>query len=133
MFRAKFVYQNNRNMYTKTLLLAAFLILLPTILISGFSGNVQHTSTSKSADENKTKSSEEHKDLATDRTIAHDDNGSIKPTGSQHGEEDGKHHHFHFQRLQKRRSKYVLCLVAKSLLAIVHVAGLMMLFMHLLH
>jgi hypothetical protein len=39
-----------------------------------------------------------------------------------HGDEDGKHHHFHMHRAKKaKRFSSLLCLVAKILLFIVHI------------
>jgi hypothetical protein len=58
-----------------------------------------------------------------------------KTRGSRlHSEEDGKHHHFHFHRLNGRsKRKYVLLVIAKLVLVISHLSALLYMFMHSIH
>ena len=50
-----------------------------------------------------------------------------------HPEEDGKMHHFHFNRFRKRRYRAYARFFSKILLLVIHVAALVAGYMHCLH
>ncbi|MEO5648045.1 MAG: hypothetical protein ABIQ56_06760 [Chitinophagaceae bacterium] len=115
-------------MYTKLLLLAAFLVLAPvtnSIGISAKKVNSKMTAALRNAEQPIGNDQQE----ATTFPIAIDFTGSHNPvhTSTSHCDDDGKNHHFHFSTLQKRRCKSLWCFVTKLILAIAHICILIML------
>ncbi len=52
---------------------------------------------------------------------------------SHNADDDGKSHHFHFNRFQKRRSRNLLCLIAKIILLITHALSFLACVNHIIH
>lgn len=132
-FRAKFVYQKQLVMITKALLLLV-IILLSAVKISADTRLFHGFESSReipSADQGKNPQNKQQ-DNSTDFDVNHPSQHLPTQPGH-HGEEDGKHHHFHFTRLIKRRSRRGWLVLSKSALVIVHLSVLLSIFMHLIH
>lgn len=60
-------------------------------------------------------------------------NGKEKEQHKPNSEEDGKHHHFHFSRINFYKRSYVLLFIAKIILFISHISVLIFTFLHAFH
>lgn len=58
----------------------------------------------------------------------------FEKTHKPNSDDDGKHHHFHFGRISRRRSRRVAVVVlSKVLLTVAHIACFLYCFFHLMH
>ena len=122
-------------MHTKLsiLIIIIFMVLIPTTIIAISSGKrtgakVAHASESNAGSYSFVKTFGLEKDwngLAT--------KSSITKSPGMPLQEDGKYHHFHFQRLRRLRYRAIFKWAGKLLLVIVHLATLLCGYIHCLH
>lgn len=104
------------------LLFTLFLLIFP-LLISFGNQQTQPQQTGHYSYNNP-----EKKDKTTDKpwdlNMTLPDNSGVKH-GQQGHDDDGKCHHFHFDRLTGRRNKIVFCLLGKLILLVAHLSSLL--------
>jgi hypothetical protein len=104
------------------LLFTLFLLLFPQTISFGS----QQNQTRETAHYNYTSSKDNDKstDKPWDWNMALPDDSGVKHTQQGH-DDDGKCHHFHFDRITGRRNKLVFCFFGKLILLFAHLSSLL--------
>jgi hypothetical protein len=120
-------------MYTKFILVIAFLFLVPATVSMGSRQASSTQPKSANAGSQASDRSKQQPTHATPVAIEFPNDYTPNHPNNHHPDEDHKSHLFDFSRLNRRRFRLFWALISKLILLITHVCSLFSLFIHLCH